>query len=348
MISLKKHIEHDREEFLNAALTAYRSALDAMGNSGAVACPAVGEALRENLLVLVAALSAEPTPNLLQETEQRVGAELQQWGNTAASYLKQRLQEVKELMLILARTADVIGERDQRYTSQLQEFTGRLQEVANLEDLGQIRESLVKNAVELKSCTQALAEESQKSVAQLREDVHGYQARLNDAERLASLDPLTGLENRRRVEAAIDGRIALRRPFSVMVLDVNGFKAINDSHGHLAGDDLLRQFGSELKLAFRATDVVGRWGGDEFIVIMDDGPQQANAQVERVARWVFGDYKIRTTEGTRKIAVDAAIGLSAWQPGDTLRSLVDRADAAMYRNKRLKTRTLLGEHKVDA
>jgi len=144
MISLKKYIEHDREEFLHAALTAYRSALDAMGNSGAVACPAVGEALRENLLVLVAALSTEPNPTLLQETDQRVNADCNSGGNTAASYLKQRVQEVKELMLILARTADVIGDRDQRYTSQLQEFTGRLQAVANLEDLGQIRESLVR------------------------------------------------------------------------------------------------------------------------------------------------------------------------------------------------------------
>jgi len=133
-----------------------------------------------------------------------------------------------------------------------------------------------------------------------------------------------------------------------MVLDVNGFKLINDTYGHLAGDDLLRQFGSELKLAFRATDVVGRWGGDEFIVIMDDGPQQATAQVERVARWVFGDYKIRCAEGTRKISVDAAVGLSAWQPGDTLRSLVDRADAAMYRSKRSKTKTSTGQHKAEA
>jgi diguanylate cyclase (GGDEF)-like protein len=339
MISLKKYIEHDREKLQNAALAAYRSALDAMGNSGALACPALGDALRENLSVLLASLSAEPTAGLLQETEQRLGAELQQWGNSAANYSKHRVQEVKELLLILARTSEVIGDRDQRYATQLQEFTGRLQTVADLEDLAEIRGALVVSAAELKSCARDLADESQKSLAELRKDLDGYQARLDDAEQLARLDPLTGLENRRRIEAAIESRIGLRRPFSILILDLNGFKNINDSHGHLAGDDLLRQFASELKLAFRAADVVGRWGGDEFVVVMDEGPQQAE---ERVSRRVFGEYKIGSAAGTLKIPVDAAMGLAVWQPGDTLRSLIERADSAMYDNKRSRINILSG------
>ncbi len=80
--------------------------------------------------------------------------------------------------------------------------------------------------------------------------------------------------------------------------------------------------------------MVGRLGGDEFIVVLDGGLQDADAQVERISRWVFGDYTIRLGDASRKVAVSAAIGTAAWQAGDSLQTLLDRADAAMYKNKR--------------
>jgi diguanylate cyclase (GGDEF)-like protein len=338
VISLRKCIEQYGDDCLNAALASYGSALSAMGNSGEQACPPLGAAMRQNLRNLQAALAAEPTPSILEETGQRVETELKRWGCSAADYFKQRAQEVKELMMILARTAEVIGERDQRYLKQFHEFTGRLQSMADLHDLVQIRDSLVRSAIDLKACAEAMAEESRKSTARLREEVHVYQARLDDAERLAGSDPLTGLDNRRRVECAVERRIAQSRLFSILILDLNGFKDINDAYGHLTGDEVLKQFASELKSAFRATDVVGRWGGDEFIVVLDEGPEETSAIMERITRWLFGRYTIRANGSTHKVTVDAAVGIATWQPGDTLRSLLERGDTAMYRSKRTLAR----------
>lgn len=334
MISIKKFIEAKEGELSQAALDAYRAALNAIGESGVKACPPVGSTLRENLVQLQTALSTKSSPITLQETGQKVEAELAQWGCSAAEYFKQRTGEVKELMMILASTAELAGERDQRYSRQFCEFTGRLQAMADLHDLALIRDSLMKSAIDLKACTEAMAEESQKAVARLREDVKTYQVRLDDAERLAGQDPLTGLDNRRRVEAAIEYRIGLRMPFSVLLLDLNGFKQLNDTCGHLGADDLLRQFSAELKSGSRATDVVGRWGGDEFIVVLEGGLRDATAQIERIERWVLGDYTIRVGEASHKVPVSAAIGAAAWNAGDSLRELLDRADKAMYRDKR--------------
>jgi diguanylate cyclase (GGDEF)-like protein len=336
MISIKKLIERAGEEVLQASLDSYRSVLNAIGESGVQACPQVGNTLRQNLLNLQAALSAESTPDLLHQTGQKVEAEIAQWGCGAADYFKQRAGEVKEVMMILANTAELTGERDRRYSRQFQEFTGRLQAMSDLHDLVLIRDSLVKSAIDLRSCTEAMAEESQKSVARLRADVMVYQARLDDAERLASQDPLTGLDNRRRVESAIEYRIGRKKAFSVLLLDLNGFKQLNDTCGHLAADDLLKQFSAELKSGFRHTDVVGRFGGDEFIIVLDAGLQDANMHIERISRWVFGDYTIRVGDTSRKVAVSAAIGAAEWQAGDSLRTLLDRADAAMYRDKRAR------------
>jgi len=290
--------------------------------------------LRHNLLQLQAALSRESTPGLLQQTGQKVEAELAQWGCGAADYFKQRAGEVKEVMMILARTAELTGERDQRYSCQFEEFTGRLEAMADLHDLVLIRDSLVKSAIDLRACATAMAEESQKSVARLREDVKGYQARLDDAERLAGQDPLTGLDNRRRVESSIEHRMEQKMAFSVLLLDLNGFKQLNDTHGHQAADEVLKQFTAELKSVFRTGDVVGRLGGDEFIVVLDAGLQDARAHVERISRWVFGDYTIRVGDTSRKVTVNAAVGAAEWQAGDSLRTLLDRADADMYRDKR--------------
>ena len=334
MISIKKLIERTGEDLVPAALDSYRSVLTAMGESGMQACPAVGSTLRENLLHLQEALSAEPTPGLLQQTGQKVEAELVQWGCGAADYFKQRTGEVKEVMMILARTAELTGERDQRYSCQFQEFTGRLEAMADLHDLALIRDSLVKSAIDLRACATAMAEESKQSVARLREDVKGYQARLDDAERLAGQDPLTGLDNRRRVESAIEYRMGQKRAFSILLLDLNGFKQMNDTCGHQAADEVLKQFTAELKSIFRCGDLVGRWGGDEFIVVVNAGIQAAGAHIERISRWVFGDYTIRVGGTSRKVAVSAAIGAAEWQAGDSLRTLLDRADAAMYRDKR--------------
>jgi diguanylate cyclase (GGDEF)-like protein len=290
--------------------------------------------LRQNLIQLQAALSAEPTPGLLQQTGQKVEAELIQWGSGAADYFKQRTGEVKEVMMILARTAELTGERDQRYSCQFQEFTGRLEAMADLHDLALIRDSLVKSAIDLRACATAMAEESQQSVARLREDVRGYQARLDDAERLAGQDPLTGLDNRRRVESSIEYRMGQKKVFSVLLLDLNGFKQLNDTFGHLAADELLKQFSAELKSLFSASDLVGRWGGDELVVVLDTGLQDAAAHIERISHWAFGEYTIRVGNTGRKVEVSAAIGAAEWQAGDSLRTLLDRADAAMYRDKR--------------
>ena len=109
-------------------------------------------------------------------------------------------------------------------------------------------------------------------------------------------------------------RIAHSRVFSVILLDLNEFKQINDSHGHPVGDEV-KQFASELKSAFRSTDVVARWGGDEFVVVLDCDIGEAKAQIERLSQWVFGEYTIRAGRNALKIKVDAAVGVAAWKPG---------------------------------
>ncbi len=339
MISLKKYLdmETDPSDLANALLEAYRSSLLAMGKSGAQACPTVGADLQRGLAGLAKRLSTEVTPAQVKGTEKHVEEQLHHWGDRTAEYFKTKANEIKELLLVLASTAESMGERDQRYAKHFSEFTTQLQSIAGLEDLGQVRASLVQRATELRGYVNQMAQDSKKSVAQLRSEVSNYEARLKTAEDLALRDALTALPNRRAVEERMEWRIQHQQVFCVVFLDLNRFKQVNDKYGHPVGDSLLKQFSEELRSNARPSDVVGRWGGDEFIMVLDCDLAGAKAQIERMQKWVFGEYTFpsSTAGGKTAIPLDASVGVAQWQPGETPHQVIERADTCMYKDKEL-------------
>jgi len=333
VISLKKHMDNQLEELLRSALEGYRAAVAAMGKYGAQAYPHLGQELQQSLVSLQAQLCADATPSLIQQTEQQVENQLQQWSTRTSEHLKLKTAEAKEIMVILAQTAQSLSERDQRYAKKFFDLTTRFQAIACLEDLTEVRQALLESAGELRTSTKEMETDGKHSVSTLREQLSAYQTRLEEAEHLAFRDELTGLPNRREVERQLDRRVGQGQPFCIMLFDLNGFKEINDGHGHLAGDQLLKQFASELRSSLWPANVIGRWGGDEFIAILDCGLDAASSHLDGARKWIFGEYKIDVGGKMRRVRVDGAIGVAAWQPGDTILEVLGRADAAMYQQK---------------
>jgi diguanylate cyclase len=153
---------------------------------------------------------------------------------------------------------------------------------------------------------------------------------------LAARDELTGLFNRRHMsELLAQHRAACQRSgegFAVALVDLDHFKRINDSHGHAVGDSVLRAFAEQAGAAMRGTDTVGRWGGEEFLVIYPRSTAQEAAQGadrlrERVAAAVV------TTPGGQPLTFTVSIGLTEHLPPESVEALVERADRAMYQAK---------------
>lgn len=356
MISLKKYLDMKLEatrknelvtnDLLSAAVESYRASLLDMGSSGYRACPAFGANLRESLEGLSGRLASDVTADMLECTRREVANQLSQWGERTADHLRGKAEEVKDLLMMLAGTAESLGERDQRYAKQLHQFTTHLRAVADLEDLTQVRASLMQTAGELKTCVDQMEQDSQQALAQLESKVTTYECRLKETEELALRDPLTGLPNRLHLERRLEWKIENRQPFSVAFLDLNHFKAVNDKYGHPAGDSVLKQFAEELKSNARPGDVVGRWGGDEFVVLLDCDFAGASVVLDRVRKWVFGDYTI-TAEGKAekvKVWVSAAVGIAEWKPDERVEQLIERADRAMYKEKTRSAATPAGQH----
>lgn len=168
--------------------------------------------------------------------------------------------------------------------------------------------------------------------ASLRREI----ARLQVYRAMAYRDPLTGLWNRRyldervREEWSRSRRAGADRKFSVLLIDINGFKEINDQHGHQAGDQLLRWVGEFLVAQVRTHDVPCRTGGDEFIVLLPDASAEDCAAVILRLR-----EKLAAANVGREIPISLSIGSASWpQVSESCERLLESADAAMYEDKR--------------
>jgi diguanylate cyclase (GGDEF)-like protein len=344
MISLKKYLEAampgpevedhaDETDVFAATIAAYRSALSEMGGCGEDACSALGEELKQGLSKSGDSLSASMSCEAVLATERDVRHKLQDWGRKAAHHYQERTEEVKGLLIVLARTAESVGERDQRCKGQISEVTARLKKIASLDDITEIRASIELSAAELKTSIDRMAADGKAAIDHLRAEVSVYQTKLEEAEAMSSHDPLTGVRSRVFAERQIALRIAEGTPHCIAIVDIDGFKQVNDEHGHPVGDELLKQFAGELKSASRSTDVIARWGGDEFLVLLECDRETASSQTERLRQWVCGNYKIHGTNGLKTLKVNASIGLATYMKGEPMIKVIERADAAMYADK---------------
>jgi diguanylate cyclase (GGDEF)-like protein len=158
---------------------------------------------------------------------------------------------------------------------------------------------------------------------------------MEQQQRLASVDPLTRLSNRRCFLERIGVEVARSHRYdtglSVLLMDVDHFKAINDRHGHAAGDSVLSALGATLDQHVRACDVAARWGGEEFVVALPStNLEGARGAAERM-RALIEQVSVEHDGATIRFTV--SVGAAELRPEETLAGLIDRADRAMYRAK---------------
>ncbi len=148
-------------------------------------------------------------------------------------------------------------------------------------------------------------------------------------------DPLTGVGNRTALEEAIRREVEFahryRLPLSLAILDVDHFKAINDRHGHLAGDCVLRHLVERIQRHVRKTDLVFRYGGEEFAILVNAGLKDAARVAERIRREVESEPYL--CQDGRAIPITVSIGVAALSAGEAPMRLFERADKALYMAK---------------
>lgn len=169
-------------------------------------------------------------------------------------------------------------------------------------------------------------------ITALHQDERSLRMAYNQALRTAQTDALTGLSNRTHLMHQLDQLIALGEPFALVLLDLDHFKRINDSYGHLVGDEVIRDFAQHLQACTRRGDGCGRVGGEEFMLLLPHCGDRAQAEVI-VERLLSNTRAARPLREASRQGYSASAGLALWQPGESATGLYHRADQALYRAK---------------
>ncbi len=157
----------------------------------------------------------------------------------------------------------------------------------------------------------------------------------NRLEEMATTDPLTGLNNRQVFDIALRHAVErakrTKQPLSIIIIDLDHFKLINDRHGHLTGDEVLKSSANLLKTSVRTSDILARWGGEEFVLLMENCIQEAALEAANTLRRKLSESTPVNT--LKALKQTASFGVATLSGNEQPEALMDRADRALYKAK---------------
>jgi diguanylate cyclase len=247
----------------------------------------------------------------------------------------ERLQEqLRALLVETARTAATAGAEAGQFGSALEQHKAQLEGADTNDSVGRVIEELIHETVRIQSATQLLTQRLEASA----EEVNALNDRLERAQQEALHDALTGLKNRRGLERAVEDAASSGAGLAgaaLLVADIDHFKKINDTYGHLLGDKVLRAVAQVLHANIKGKDTSARIGGEEFAALLPGTTLDGARALAEQIRTAVSRGRIHRGEKDENIGgVTLSIGVAVAAPTESLEQLIARADAALYEAKR--------------
>jgi diguanylate cyclase len=242
------------------------------------------------------------------------------------------LDEIEQVMAMI----DTAVGSTSSYSASLADVSRQLGAAVDRDGLRTIVESLVQTTRQFEHANQALEARLHAS----RQEITDLQSDLEAVRHESLTDQLSSLANRKYFDLAIGkaaaAASALDKPLSLLMIDIDHFKSFNDSYGHLTGDQVLRLVALCVKQNVKGQDIAARYGGEEFaIVLPNTNLQAATVVADHIRRAVMGKELMKRSTGESLGRVTVSVGVAAWRRSDTVQTLIERADACLYRAKRL-------------
>ena len=264
-------------------------------------------------------------------------------------HLDRKRDEIDRLQETLANKVTEAIAQNREFGALLEIERGALQQADSVQEIEDMRQILIGGIDELIKGQRALAAKLRGSndyLQLVKSDSERLHDELNKVRLLSLTDEFTGLPNRRafmrRLEDEIGRAQRYGTPLALAIMDLDEFKAINDTYGHAAGDEVLRCYATDVLSIFRHHDMVARYGGEEFSVLLPNtGQEGAVCALHKVQQRVA---KRSCEIAGRKLSLPTfSAGLTLYVPGELPHALIDRADQALYQAKRLgRNRTEIG------
>ncbi len=252
-------------------------------------------------------------------------------------YLLEREAELAQVIEVLRKAVLDLAGDSSSFTDRLMDTSARFTRLMGVEDIKGLRQMLVDEVAQLERVIVEKQRRERATLTQITGRIEDLEARLNQAKREASMDPLLGVANRGSFDRCLQAwvRMGESRPFVLAILDVDNFKKINDSHGHLIGDQVLLCVCKWLLKNVRSEDFLARYGGDEFAVLLRDLTlPEAQERFRMILEQISGTDFEYGHSGVKAVHMTTSCGLAAYISGDTAESLIQRADQAMYDAKK--------------
>ncbi|MGA2258988.1 MAG: GGDEF domain-containing protein [Thermoguttaceae bacterium] len=255
-------------------------------------------------------------------------------GEDEKAYKRER-QAMLQMMAELLGAAEQITGNVENHNTEIQNSVQQVDHLHVTGEMDIIKQVLLSHMKTLLTANRQMQEDLLCTRYRLEEQAQ----QIDHARREARSDELTGVANRKafyeKLHLLMDEWRRQRTPFVLILADLDQFKWVNDAHGHLAGDRVLNAVGTRLKQLVREGDFVGRYGGDEFAILVPRAELGVGMEIAEIIRCGTSDKACHVAVRGGELSVSLSVGVAAPCEGDTDESIMHRVDSAMYKAKRL-------------
>lgn len=294
----------------------------------------------------------EATPRKLEYFFEKQSGRIGAFIARQRKYLDEREKEFREIIDLLAKAMTNVNSDNQTFYQRVYDQSEKIEQISDLNDIKKIKNALKEEVDKMRTMVTIRKQQDDQRIEHLASQVDSLKVELAQAQSKSMTDSLTGVYNRQAFDAYIrermDQNTLIRSTFSLLLMDIDNFKAINDNYGHLMGDRVLVAFAKKCQDSVRKEDFLARYGGEEFIIVLPGASlRNAAKKAERICKSVAAArYAIDETQNDNYLSITVSIGVSSFRKGDTTKSLIARADKALYIAKSSGKNCVVTEKKV--
>ncbi len=255
-------------------------------------------------------------------------------------YIADREKELRDIIDLLTKAMANLDVENRDFYQRVYDQSEKMEQITRLDDIKRIKSALEHEVAQMREIVEQKKQQDHRQVQKLACQVDSLRQELEKTKTKSMTDSLTGVSNRQAFDDSIGDLIERSRvmntTFSLLMLDLDDFKQINDTHGHLMGDRVLVAFCQKCRQFIRGDDFIGRYGGEEFAIMLPgaawrDALKKARLICEGIAAARYA------TCGEQKddyLSMTVSIGVTAFKKNDTAEDVIARADKALYKAKR--------------
>jgi diguanylate cyclase len=265
------------------------------------------------------------------------------------NYLKAREGELKDIIEILTSAMVALDTENQQYNQKILAESEKIERITYLDDIKKIKQALIQEIEQIRATVKEKQSRDNIKLEILSKQVKTLNVQLEKVRSESLADGLTGIYNRKafdhKIGELVHKNTVSRSPFSLLMIDIDDFKKINDTYGHPIGDRVIMAIANKCRQSIRGEDFLARSGGEEFVIILP-GASLKNAvkKANQIRKSIAAThYSLDEVHGSPTLSVTASIGVSSHQNADTIATVIQRADQALYAAKRAGKNRALSE-----